>query len=154
MGNVDSVLSHRSPGEGSGRSLQCSCLGNPVNRGAWSTAVYGIAKNWTRLCVQKAQHTHTSNQLSYMFQAFFLIKFVVIFGNVFKTVKMWPVLQKISMQNKRSTWLTWRCMSEQCENSAVANFRPQTYRPGFTCRRTLVGMFPVCSREDREQRVS
>ena len=34
------------------------------------------------------------------------------------------------------------------------NFRPQPYRPGFPCRRTSVGMFPVCSREDREQRVS
>ena len=27
--------SGRSPGEGNGNSLQCSCLGNPMDRGAW-----------------------------------------------------------------------------------------------------------------------
>ena len=34
----------RSPGEGSGNPLQYSCLGNPMDRGAWLAAVYGIAK--------------------------------------------------------------------------------------------------------------
>ena len=28
----------RSPGEGNGNPLQYSCLGNPMNRGAWQTA--------------------------------------------------------------------------------------------------------------------
>ena len=31
--------SGRSPGVGNGHSLQCSCLGNPVDRGAWWAAV-------------------------------------------------------------------------------------------------------------------
>ena len=39
----------RSPGEGNGNPLQCSCLKNPMNRGAWRTAVHGVAKSWTRL---------------------------------------------------------------------------------------------------------
>ena len=30
--------SERSPGEGNGNLLQCSCLGNPMNRGAWWAA--------------------------------------------------------------------------------------------------------------------
>ena len=30
----------RSPGEGNGNSLQCSCLGNPMVRGAWWTTVH------------------------------------------------------------------------------------------------------------------
>ena len=34
----------RSPGEGNGNPLQCSCLENPMDRGAWWTAVRGIAK--------------------------------------------------------------------------------------------------------------
>ena len=39
--------SGRSPGEGNGNTLQCSCLGNPRDRGAWWSIVYGVAKSWT-----------------------------------------------------------------------------------------------------------
>ena len=34
----------RSPGEGNGNLLQYSCLGNPMDRGAWWTTVHGVAK--------------------------------------------------------------------------------------------------------------
>ena len=36
-------------GEGNGNPLQCSCLQNPRDRGAWWAAVYGVAQSWTRL---------------------------------------------------------------------------------------------------------
>ena len=36
-------------GEGNGTPLQCSCLENPRDRGAWWAAVYGVTRNWTRL---------------------------------------------------------------------------------------------------------
>ena len=36
-------------GEGNGNPLQCSCLENPRDGGAWWAAVYGIAQSWTRL---------------------------------------------------------------------------------------------------------
>ena len=36
-------------GEGNGNPLQCSCLDNPRDRGAWWAAVYGVAQSWTRL---------------------------------------------------------------------------------------------------------
>ena len=39
----------RSPGEGNGSPLQYCCLENPMDRGAWQAAVYGVAKSWTRL---------------------------------------------------------------------------------------------------------
>ena len=29
--------------------LQCSCLGNPMDRGAWRATVHGVAKSWTCL---------------------------------------------------------------------------------------------------------
>ena len=57
-------LSHT---EGNGNPLQCSCLENPKDRGAWWAAVYGVAERWTRLkrlsssssslfnCYEKAQ---------------------------------------------------------------------------------------------------
>ena len=34
-------------GEGNGNPLQCSCLGNPRDGGAWWAAFYGIAQSWT-----------------------------------------------------------------------------------------------------------
>ena len=36
-------------GEGNGNPLQCSCLENPREGGAWWPAVYGVAQSWTRL---------------------------------------------------------------------------------------------------------
>ena len=34
----------RSPGKGNGNSLHYSCLGNPIDRGAWKAIVHGVAK--------------------------------------------------------------------------------------------------------------
>ena len=36
-------------GEGNGIPLQCSCLENPMGRGAWWAAVHGVVKSQTRL---------------------------------------------------------------------------------------------------------
>ena len=36
-------------GEENGNPLQCSCLENPRDGGAWWAAVYGVAQSWTRL---------------------------------------------------------------------------------------------------------
>ena len=36
-------------GEGNGNPLQCSCLENSRDKGAWWAAVYGVAQSWTRL---------------------------------------------------------------------------------------------------------
>ena len=44
-GDLDSVPgSGRSPGEGNGNPLQYSCLGNPMDRGAWWAAVHEVEK--------------------------------------------------------------------------------------------------------------
>ena len=39
----------RSPGGENGNPLQYSCLGNPMDRGAWWAKVHGVEKNWTWL---------------------------------------------------------------------------------------------------------
>ena len=36
-------------GEGNGNPLQYSCLGNPMDRGAWWALVHGVVKSWVRL---------------------------------------------------------------------------------------------------------
>ena len=47
-GDVVSISgSRRPPGEGNGNPLQCSCLGNPMDRGAWWATVHGAAKSLT-----------------------------------------------------------------------------------------------------------
>ena len=41
--------SGRPAGEGNGNLLQCSCLENSMDRGAWQVAVHGVAKSQTLL---------------------------------------------------------------------------------------------------------
>ena len=44
-GDVGSIPgSRRSPGAGSGNPLQYSCLGNPMDGGAWWATVHGVTK--------------------------------------------------------------------------------------------------------------
>ena len=38
----------RSPGEGNGNPLRCSCLKNPMDGGAWQATVHGVAKSRTQ----------------------------------------------------------------------------------------------------------
>ena len=45
-------------GEGNGNPLQCSCLENPRDGGAWQAAVYGVEQSRTRLKrLQQQQHS-------------------------------------------------------------------------------------------------
>ena len=47
-------------GEGNGIPLQCSCLENPRDGGAWWAAVYGVAQSRTRL--KQLSSSNSSNQ--------------------------------------------------------------------------------------------
>ena len=51
-------------GEGNGNPLQCSCLENPRDGGAWWAAVYGVAQSRTRL--QWLSSSSSSSMLSLM----------------------------------------------------------------------------------------
>ena len=46
MGSISGL--GRSPGEGSGNPFQYSCLGNPMDRGAWRATVHGVTKSQTQ----------------------------------------------------------------------------------------------------------
>ena len=48
--------SGRSPGEENGNPLQYSCLGNPMDRGAWQATGYEVSKSPTPL------HMYAFNQ--------------------------------------------------------------------------------------------
>ena len=48
----------RSPGEGNGKPLQYSCLGNPMDREAWKATVLGAAKRVGHDLVTKNRNHH------------------------------------------------------------------------------------------------
>ena len=64
-GDVGSVpRSGRSPRGGNGNPLQYSCLGNPMDRGAWQAAVHRVTKNWKSL-KQLSMHAHIVIKLAF-----------------------------------------------------------------------------------------
>ena len=49
VGDPDSIPGlGKFPGEGTGYTLQCSYLENPLDRGSWWTAVHGVEKHQTK----------------------------------------------------------------------------------------------------------
>ena len=52
--------SGRSPGGGHGSPLQCSCLENPMDGGAWQATVHGVEKS----CTQRKSDLACSHILS------------------------------------------------------------------------------------------
>ena len=50
--------SGRSPGVGNGNLPQYSCLGNPMDRGAWRAMVHGVSNSQTRLSMHTKQQKH------------------------------------------------------------------------------------------------
>ena len=57
-------------GEGNGNPLQCSCLENPRDGGAWWAAVSGVAQSRTRL---KQLSTHTHSWYLHLINSLFLV---------------------------------------------------------------------------------
>ena len=57
-------------GEGNGNTLQCSCLENPRDGGAWWAAVYGVAQSRTRLKQLSSSNSNSSMHLADIFKGF------------------------------------------------------------------------------------
>ena len=52
--------SGRSPGGGNGNPLKYSCLGNPMDRGAWWAIIHSVVKSQTQLSMHMYTHTEPS----------------------------------------------------------------------------------------------
>ena len=58
--------SGKSPGEENGNPLQYSCLGNPMDRGAWQATIHGVTKELDMTyCLNKNKETQCSEDVSY-----------------------------------------------------------------------------------------
>ena len=55
--------------EGNGNPLQCSCLENPRDRGAWWAAVYGITQSRTRLKRLSSSSSSKATELNWTFKS-------------------------------------------------------------------------------------
>ena len=51
-------------GGGNGNPLQCSCLENLRDGGAWWAAIYGVAQSWTQL--KRLSSSSSSSSMSYI----------------------------------------------------------------------------------------
>ena len=58
--------------EGNGNPLQCSCLENPRDGGAWWAAVYGVAQSRTRLKRLSSSSSSSSSNYLHLYFAYFL----------------------------------------------------------------------------------
>ena len=58
-------------GEGNGNPLQCPCLENPRDGGAWWAAVYGVAQSRTRLKRLSSSSSESTNWLGILVTSVF-----------------------------------------------------------------------------------
>ena len=92
-------------GEGKGNPLQCSCLENSRDGGAWWAAVYGVAQSQTRL---KWLSSSSKSQL------FHLLKLLIqhTFSPTLTSNILWsPLSESTPISCEHLTSLIWLCSS-------------------------------------------
>ena len=85
--------------EGNGNPLQCSCLENPRDGGAWWAAVYGAAQSRTRLKRLSSSSSHFG-----MFSLLMLFFMLILVGPVVTSVGMLP---EISFSNSNFFFMSF-----------------------------------------------
>ena len=73
------------PGEGNGNPLQCSCLENPRDRGAWWAAIYGAAQSRTQL-------KHLSSSSLFPHQAATVASMVCLLAAIYSELSLQELL--------------------------------------------------------------
>ena len=73
-------------GEGNGNPLQCSCLENPRDGGAWWAAIYGVAQSRTQLkWLSSSSSTHTRTWTSRAWNKDTVLQYYTLYGKVQKS---------------------------------------------------------------------
>ena len=74
-------------GEGTGTPLQCSCLENPRDGGAWWAAVYGVAQSWTGLMRLSSSSSSSSIYIhTYTHTCLFFLLVDILYLSFFTTL--------------------------------------------------------------------
>ena len=66
-------------GEGNGNPLQCSCLENPRDRGAWWAAIYGVAQSRPRLMQLSSSSSSSLHTVQPIYRHRVVVKESVVF---------------------------------------------------------------------------
>ena len=104
-------------GEGNGNPLQCSCLENPRDEGAWWTAIYGVAQSRTQL---KRLSSSSSKVLQRQYSALFkstelrdrCVRVLICFSCVRLFVTLWTVACQAPLSmgfSKQEYWSELPC---------------------------------------------
>ena len=102
-------------GEGNGNPLQCSCLENPRDGGAWWAAVYGVAQSRTRLKWLSSSNTlsneicFTNLVVKWMNELASSIHFLLTFGLPAQKFARWFI-----KASHASLLVLWLCWSSEC----------------------------------------
>ena len=86
-------------GEGNGNPLQCSCLENPRDGGAWWAAIYGVAQSRTQMM-------RFSSSSSSFHQSIFSIPYLLSFFQTsltFYSISWYTAGSKIELETRRSS---------------------------------------------------
>ena len=111
-------------GEGNGNPLQCSCLENPRDGGAWWAAVYGVAQSWTRLKRLSSRFTFKNMLRRMTFFFFFRLKL--------SREKI--MLKKGSVKSKRQIYLLENPFSDQAILSLKPSDLSTSHSPANKCQ--------------------
>ena len=131
----------RSPGEGNGNPFQYSCLGNPMDRGAWRGTVPGVTKDLDTT-QQLNNNTLTKHQLSA--QRFAKDFSILGYFYVFSPYSESPLNSQVSITPFICGSGVGGCC-EQEEGEALLDV--MNFRPGLPCElfKLLLGiLFSVC----------
>ena len=96
-------------GEGNGNPLQCSCLENPRDGGAWWAAVYGVAQSWTWL-----KRLNSSNSSSHVWMWELDHKEGWVLKNWCFELRCWKRLLRVPWTARRSNQSILKEINPEC----------------------------------------
>ena len=107
----------KSPGEGNSNPVQYSCLGNPIDRGAWWSSAHGVAKRLTQLSNEHFHFLHIYLQIDLDIHTYTYTQYDYL------SSPTWPNMTIIShVATEISLTVSWFLFS--ASHSLFANLHP------------------------------
>ena len=117
-------------GEGNGNPLQCYCLENPRDGGAWLAAVYGVAQSWTRL-------KRLSSSSNYMLGTMLCISVYVVSYKSLQKKTVWDTWFYSCFQLKKTE--IQRCFELLCQDhSTLLSSKNHIVKPNLSDSKATV----------------